>query len=55
MEENMNPKISIIVPIYNAEKTLHRCVNSILNQDYIDFELLLIDDGSKDSSGGNLR
>ena len=51
MEENMNPKVSIIVPIYNAEKTLHRCVNSILNQDYIDFELLLIDDGSKDSSG----
>ena len=47
----MNPKVSIIVPIYNAEKTLHRCVNSILNQDYIDFELLLIDDGSKDSSG----
>ena len=47
----MNPKVSIIVPIYNAEKTLKRCVNSILNQDYIDFELLLIDDGSKDSSG----
>lgn len=47
----MNPKVSIIVPIYNAEKTLPRCINSILNQDYIDFELLLIDDGSKDSSG----
>lgn len=47
----MSPKVSIIVPIYNAEKTLDRCINSILNQDYIDFELLLIDDGSKDSSG----
>lgn len=47
----MNPKISIIVPIYNAEKTLHRCIDSILGQDYTDFELLLIDDGSKDNSG----
>lgn len=47
----MNPKISIIVPIYNAEKTLHRCIDSILSQDYTDFELLLIDDGSKDASG----
>lgn len=47
----MNPKVSIIVPVYNAQKTLHRCVDSILNQDYTDFELLLIDDGSKDESG----
>ena len=47
----MNPKISIIVPIYNAQKTLERCIDSILNQDYSDFELLLIDDGSKDDSG----
>jgi len=47
----MGPKVSIIVPIYNAQKTLHRCVDSILNQDYTDFELLLIDDGSKDDSG----
>lgn len=42
--------ISIIVPVYNAEKTLRECVDSILYQDYRDFELLLIDDGSKDSS-----
>ena len=47
----MNPKISIIVPIYNAQKTLERCIDSILNQDFSDFELLLIDDGSKDDSG----
>lgn len=49
--EDMSPKVSIIVPIYNAQKTLHRCVDSILSQDYTDFELLLIDDGSKDESG----
>ena len=42
--------ISIIVPVYNAEKTLTECVDSILCQDYLDFELLLIDDGSKDLS-----
>ena len=43
--------ISVIVPVYNAEKYLHRCIDSILAQSYADFELLLIDDGSKDSSG----
>ncbi len=47
----MNPLISIIVPIYNSEKTLNRCVDSILQQTFTDWELLLIDDGSKDSSG----
>lgn len=46
-----NPKISVIVPVYNAEKYLHRCVDSILAQTFTDFELLLIDDGSKDLSG----
>ncbi len=46
-----NPKISVIVPVYNAEKYLHRCVDSILAQTFKDFELLLIDDGSKDRSG----
>ena len=43
--------ISIIVPIYNADQYLHRCIDSILAQSYTDFELLLIDDGSKDDSG----
>ena len=43
--------ISIIVPIYNSEKYLHRCIDSILAQTFTDFELLLINDGSKDNSG----
>lgn len=43
--------ISIIVPVYNTEKYLDRCVQSILSQTYTDYEVLLIDDGSTDSSG----
>lgn len=46
-----NPKISVIVPVYNAESTIRRCVDSILAQTFTDFECLLIDDGSKDRSG----
>lgn len=45
------PEISIIVPVYNVEKYLRRCVDSILAQTFTDFELLLIDDGSPDNSG----
>ena len=47
----MNPTVSIIVPVYNAEETISRCIESILNQEYRDFELLLMNDGSADSSG----
>ncbi|MGN0347076.1 MAG: glycosyltransferase [Lachnospiraceae bacterium] len=43
--------ISVIVPVYNAEKYLDACVESILAQDYKDFELLLVDDGATDASG----
>ena len=46
-----NPKISIIVPVYNVERYLRQCIDSILAQTYKDFELLLIDDGSPDNSG----
>lgn len=46
----MNPLISIIVPIYNIETYLSRCIDSILNQTYQNMEVLLIDDGSSDGS-----
>lgn len=44
------PQISIIVPVYNAEKYLAECIDSILGQSFADFELLLVNDGSTDSS-----
>lgn len=44
-------KYSVIIPVYNAEKTLCRCVNSLLSEQYADMEILLINDGSSDSSG----
>ena len=45
------PKISVIVPIYNTEKYLPQCIDSILAQTFTDFELILINDGSTDNSG----
>jgi glycosyltransferase involved in cell wall biosynthesis len=39
------------VPVYNAEKNIGRCIESVLSQTYKDFELILMDDGSKDDSG----
>lgn len=44
------PKISIIVPMYNAEKYIDKCLDSILNQTEKEFEVIIIDDGSKDNS-----
>lgn len=44
-------QISAIIPVYNAEKYLENCIESILNQSYQDFELILVDDGSTDGSG----
>ncbi len=43
-------KVSIIVPVYNGEKSIKRCTDSILNQDYTELELILVDDGSRDQS-----
>ena len=45
------PKISIIVPVYNVEKYLPRCLDSIIGQTFKDWECLVIDDGSTDTSG----
>ena len=43
-------KVSVIVPVYNGEKNIKRCADSVLNQDYPELELILIDDGSRDRS-----
>ena len=47
----MNPKISIIVPVYKVEKYINKCIDSILAQTFKDFELILVDDGSPDNCG----
>lgn len=47
----MTPKLSIIVPVYNVEHFIHKCISSILEQTFSDFELILINDGSTDLSG----
>ena len=44
-------KVSIIVPVYNAQNSIGRCIESILNQDYENIELIAVNDGSKDNSG----
>ncbi|WP_346712703.1 glycosyltransferase [Mediterranea massiliensis] len=49
--ENGLPIISVIIPVYNTEKYLSHCIESVLAQTFTDFELLLIDDGSNDNSG----
>ena len=43
--------ISVIVPVYNVEKYLNECILSLINQTYKDIEVIMIDDGSSDSSG----
>ena len=45
------PKISVIIPVYNVEKWLNKCVDSILSQSYENFEVILVNDGSTDKSG----
>lgn len=43
---------SVVIPVYNVERYLDQCIQSILNQDFNDYEIILVDDGSDDSSGG---
>ena len=45
------PKISVVIPVYNGEKYIRRCLDSVLNQTFKDIEVILVDDGSKDESG----
>lgn len=47
----MNPKLSVIVPVYNVKEYLEECISSIVQQDYDNFEVILVDDGSSDGSG----
>lgn len=47
----MKNEISVVVPVYNVEDYLPRCIDSILAQTFSNFELILVDDGSTDSSG----
>ncbi len=50
-QQEYSPAVSIIVPVYNAEETLSRCIESVQKQTFKNYELLLIDDGSRDNSG----
>ena len=47
----MKPFLSIIIPVYNVEKYLHQCVDSVLAQNLDSFEIILVDDGSPDNAG----
>ena len=46
-----NPTVSVIIPVYNAQEGIRQCIDSLLNQSFTDFEIILINDGSTDNSG----
>ncbi len=48
----MSEKVSIIIPCYNAEKYIERCINSLVGQTYKKVEIILVDDGLEDGTGG---
>ena len=51
MKSSMNPLVSVVIPVYNVESYLHECVTSVVEQTYTNIEIILVDDGSTDSSG----
>ena len=53
--EKIMPKISVIIPVYNTEKYLNKCLDSLINQTYKDIEIILVNDGSTDNSLNILR
>ena len=55
IEEKKMPKVSIVIPIYNTEKYLRQCLDSITGQTLKDIEIICVDDGSKDSSLSIIR
>jgi glycosyltransferase involved in cell wall biosynthesis len=50
-EENIAPLFSVVIPVYQAERYLGECIDSVLNQTYENFEVVIVDDGSSDRSG----
>ena len=49
-DENKIPYISVIVPVYNADKYITQCLDSIVNQSFLDYEIIVINDGSLDNT-----